>query len=76
MFIYIFHLFKLSVFVISITSDQLQLLCQRLHLPGHCARGNVNSLLLLLEFLHLGFQVVHVDLHFMLKPDVPSDVGF
>lgn len=33
-------------------------------------------LLLLLEFLHLGFQVVHVDLHFVLKSDVPSDIGF
>ena len=36
----------------------------------------VNGLLVLLKLLHFGFEVVHMDFHFVLQTDVASDVGF
>ena len=36
----------------------------------------VLQFLLLFEFFDLAFEVVHVDLHLMLQPNVSTDVGF
>ena len=69
-------LLQLLVFLVSVASQKLELVLQGFNLALKAFFLKLDRLLILLKLFDLGFQVVHVDLHFVLQPDVASDVSF
>lgn len=69
-----FHPLALFYLIIPVTFEQTQLLLHLVHFAVQLGGLIVDALLVFFELLHLGLEVIHVDLHLVLQTNMSSYV--